>query len=150
MSTSRGEEEECLPETILAGIHKYQKKALAGYNAVLDNTVTEERWQEALDPKHVAISLSGEPTLYSRLPELIDLFNSNGYTTFLVSNGTNPEMLKKCHPFQMYVSLDAPDRETYMAVCRPLGDYWDECAGEPPAPPFPTIGGQDNTGERAQ
>jgi tRNA wybutosine-synthesizing protein 1 len=34
-------------------------------------------------------------------------------------------MLKKCHPFQMYVSLDAPDRETYMAVCRPLGDYWD-------------------------
>ena len=25
----------------------------------------------------------------------------------------------------MYVSLDAPDRETYMAVCRPLGDYWD-------------------------
>ena len=64
------EEEECPPETILAGIHKFQKKALAGYNAVLDNTVTEEQWQEALDPKHVAISLSGEPTLYSRLPEL--------------------------------------------------------------------------------
>ncbi len=105
---------------------KYQKKALAGYNAVLDNTVTEERWQEALDPKHVAISLSGEPTLYSRLPELIDLFNSNGYTTFLVSNGTNPEMLKKCDPFQMYVSLDAPDRETYTAVCRPIGDFWDD------------------------
>ncbi len=28
----------------------------------------EERWQEALDPKHVAISLSGEPTLYRQLP----------------------------------------------------------------------------------
>jgi tRNA wybutosine-synthesizing protein 1 len=119
------EVEECAPETILAGIHKYQKKALAGYNSVLQNTVTEERWQEALDPKHVAISLSGEPTLYSRLPELIDLFNSKGYTTFLVSNGTNPEMLRRCKPFQMYVSLDAPDRETYHAVCRPLGDYWD-------------------------
>jgi tRNA wybutosine-synthesizing protein 1 len=119
------EEEECPPETILAGIHKFQKKALAGYNAVLDNTVTEELWHEALDPKHVAISLSGEPTLYSRLPELIGLFNSKGYTTFLVSNGTNPEMLKKCAPFQMYVSLDAPDRETYMSVCRPLGDYWE-------------------------
>ena len=36
------EEEECLPETILAGVKKLQKKALAGYNAVLDNTVTEE------------------------------------------------------------------------------------------------------------
>ncbi len=119
------EEEECLPETILDGIKKLQKKALAGYNAVLDNTVTEKQWLEALDPKHVAISLSGEPTLYSRLPELIDRFNSHGYSTFLVSNGTNPEMLKKCKPFQMYISLDAPDRDTYMAVCRPLGDYWE-------------------------
>jgi tRNA wybutosine-synthesizing protein 1 len=34
-------------------------------------------------------------------------------------------MLKRCDPFQMYVSLDAPDKETYMAVCRPAGDYWD-------------------------
>ena len=84
------EEEECSPETILAGIPKFQKKALAGYNAVLDNTVTQERWQDALEPKHVAISLSGEPTLYGQLPQLIDLFNRNGYTTFLVSNGTNP------------------------------------------------------------
>jgi tRNA wybutosine-synthesizing protein 1 len=120
------EDVECPPETILAGIHKYQKKALAGYNAVLDNTVTEQMWQEALDPKHVAISLSGEPTLYSRLPELIDLFKRKGYTTFLVSNGTNPTMLRKCDPFQMYISLDAPDRETYGGVCRPLGDYWEK------------------------
>ena len=119
------EVEECSPETILAGIHKYQKKALAGYNAVLDNTVTDDRWKEALDPKHVAISLSGEPTLYSRLPELINLLHDNRYTTFLVSNGTNPDMLRQCKPFQMYLSLDAPDRETYMGVCRPLEDYWD-------------------------
>jgi tRNA wybutosine-synthesizing protein 1 len=119
------ETEECPPGTILAGIHRYQKKALAGYNAVLDNTVTDERWREALDPKHVAISLSGEPTLYSKLPELIDLFNSNGYTTFVVSNGTNPEVLRRCNPFQLYVSLDAPDRETYERVCRPMGNYWD-------------------------
>ena len=85
------------------------------------NTVTEERWKEALDPKHVAISLSGEPTLYSQLPELIDLFNAKGYTTFLVSNGTNPEMLAQMQPFQMYVSLDAPDEETYRQICRPHG-----------------------------
>ena len=119
------EEEECPPETILAGIHKLQKKALAGYNAVLDNSVTKERWQEALEPKHVAISLSGEPTLYSQLPDLIDLFKWNGFTTFLVSNGTNPEMLARCHPYQMYVSLDAPDAATYHDICRPLGDYWE-------------------------
>jgi tRNA wybutosine-synthesizing protein 1 len=120
------EMEECPPETILAGVHKFQKKALAGYNAVLDNTVTEERWQEALNPRHVAISLSGEPTLYSQLPQLIDLFNTNGYTTFLVSNGTNPDMLRRCNPFQMYVSLDAPDEQTYLKVCRPSGNYWEQ------------------------
>jgi len=123
------EKEECSPETILAGIPAFQKKALAGYNAVLENTVTEEKWKEALDPKHVAISLSGEPTLYSQLPELIDLFNREGYTTFLVSNGTNPAMLEKCNPYQMYVSLDAPDKETYQAVCHPTGDYWDRVRG---------------------
>jgi tRNA wybutosine-synthesizing protein 1 len=25
----------------------------------------------------------------------------------------------------MYVSLDAPDEETYISVCRPLEDYWE-------------------------
>ena len=119
------ETEECSPETILASVHKFQKKALAGYNAVLDNTVTPEKWQEALEPKHVAISLSGEPTLYSQLPALIDLFNDKGYTTFLVSNGTNPDILRRCQPYQMYVSLDAPDQDTYIAVCRPKEDYWE-------------------------
>ena len=59
------------------------------------------------------------------LPELIDLFNSNGYTTFLVSNGTNPDMLARCRPYQQYVSLAAPDRETYEKTCRPMGDYWE-------------------------
>jgi len=120
------DEEECPPEIILAGLHKFQKKALAGYNAVLDNTVTEEKWQEALNPRHVAISLSGEPTLYSRLPELIDMLNSNGYTTFLVSNGTVPDMLRKCRPYQLYVSLDAPDERTYASVCRPQAKTWDQ------------------------
>jgi len=119
------EEEECPPETIFAGVQKLQKRALAGYNAVLDNTVTDERWQEALTPNQVAISLSGEPTLYSQLPELIRLFNSAGYTTFMVSNGTNPVMLSRCHPYQQYVSLAAPDRETYLSLCRPFEDSWD-------------------------
>jgi tRNA wybutosine-synthesizing protein 1 len=119
------DEVECPPQVILDGLHKFQKKALAGYNAVLDNTVTDDRWKEALDPRHVAISLSGEPTLYSHLPALIDLLNEKGYTTFLVSNGTNPDMLARCKPYQMYVSLDAPEEKTYKAICRPMGDYWE-------------------------
>ncbi len=117
-------EEECPPDAIIAGIHRLQKKALAGYNSVLQNTVTDERWREALHPKHVAVSLSGEPTLYRPLPELIDRLNMEGYTTFLVSNGTNPDVLSRCRSFQTYVSLAAPDEETYRKVCRPRSDTW--------------------------
>jgi tRNA wybutosine-synthesizing protein 1 len=87
--------------------------------------VAPERFAEALAPTMVAISLSGEPTSYSRLPELVDGLNAEGYTTFLVSNGTRPDVLARCRPYQVYVSLDAPDRETYLRLCRPQEDYWD-------------------------
>ena len=115
-------ETECSPQEIVDAVPRLQKKALSGYK--VSPYVREERFLEALDPKHVAISLSGEPTLYSRLPELVTLFNEKGYTTFVVSNGTRPWVLEDCNPFQLYVSLDAPERETYLKVCRPDEDYW--------------------------
>ncbi|WOF16645.1 4-demethylwyosine synthase TYW1 [Methanoplanus sp. FWC-SCC4] len=121
------EEEECSVDTIIERMLPLQKKSLAGYNYILESsTATKELWSEALNPDMIAISLSGEPTLYSRLPELIDRLNSAGKTTFLVSNGTKPEMLSLCHPYQTYISVDAPDRETYLKICRPDEDFWDE------------------------
>ncbi|MEI6292378.1 MAG: 4-demethylwyosine synthase TYW1 [Methanomicrobiales archaeon] len=114
---------ECPPEEIIGNLRRLQKRALSGYKP--SPYVTAERFSEALAPKHVAISLSGEPTLYSQLPELINCLNSEGYTTFLVSNGTRPEVLRQCRPFQMYVSLVAPDKATYEQVCRPVEDSWD-------------------------
>src|SRR5579872_7168493 len=39
---------------------------------------------EAGKPKHVAISYDGEPTMYTRLPELISEFRKRGISTFLV------------------------------------------------------------------
>jgi len=116
-------ERECTPAEILERIRPLQKRALSGYK--VSPYVTPERFSEALDPRHVAISLSGEPTLYPSLPGLIDLLSQNGYSTFLVSNGTRPDVLSHCRPFQMYVSLVAPDRETYLSLCRPEEDYWD-------------------------
>ncbi len=117
------QEEECPPDVIIGSLKRLQKKALSGYK--VSPYVTPERFAEALDPTMVAISLSGEPTCYSRLPELIDGLNAGGYTTFLVSNGTNPDVLARRRPYQVYVSLDAPDRETYLRLCRPREDYWD-------------------------
>jgi tRNA wybutosine-synthesizing protein 1 len=115
--------EECAPEEIVNGIPGLQKRALSGYK--VSPYVTRERFAEALAPRHVAISLSGEPTLYSSLPELIDLLTVRGYSTFLVSNGTNPDVLERCRPFQTYVSLPAPNRASYLKICRPLHDSWD-------------------------
>ncbi|MDD1675794.1 MAG: 4-demethylwyosine synthase TYW1 [Methanomicrobiales archaeon] len=116
------EEAECPPEEILRLIPDLQKRALSGYK--VSPKVPPERFREALSPRHVAISLSGEPTLYSSLPRLVDLLSENGFSTFLVSNGTHPEVLEKCHPFQQYVSLCAPDEETYLRLCRPVADFW--------------------------
>jgi tRNA wybutosine-synthesizing protein 1 len=120
-------ERECTPEEIVGKIPDLQKRALSGYK--VSPYVTAERFSEALSPKHVAISLSGEPTLYPYLPELIDLLTREGYSTFLVSNGTRPWVIERCNPFQTYISLPAPDRESYLRICRPEDDYWD-CIGE--------------------
>jgi tRNA wybutosine-synthesizing protein 1 len=116
------EERECPPEEILCRIPALQKRALAGYK--VSPKVPEDRYRESLFPRHVALSLAGEPTLYSGLPRLITLLTEAGYTTFLVSNGTRPEVLERCRPFQQYVSLCAPDEETYRRLCRPQEDTW--------------------------
>lgn len=116
-------EKDLLPEEIISRIPFLQKKALGGYK--VSPKVTKEKWEEALRPDQFAISLSGEPTLYQHLPKLIDLLNETGGTTFLVSNGTMPEVLRSCHPFQKYVSLTGSDRETYLKIARPDEDYWD-------------------------
>ncbi len=107
------------PEAIVEGCREEQMKLLSGYKANLN--VDKEKHREALKPKHAAISLTGEPTLYPRLGELIGAFHKKGFTTFLVSNGTNPKSLSKLgeEPTQLYVSTCAYDKKTFLRVCRP-------------------------------
>ncbi len=107
------------PEEIVEGCIKAQLNILSGYKA---NPKTDrEKYVEALTPKHAAISLTGEPTLYPRLSELIASFRKRGFTTFLVSNGTIPEALTKLEiePTQLYISLCAYDKKTFAKTCRP-------------------------------
>ncbi len=108
------------PEEVVEASIKLQRELLSGFKG--NEEVTLERFEEAMDPKHVAISLDGEPTIYPYLPELLEEFHNRGLTTFLVSNGTNPEVLRKCNPTQLYISVDAPDRETFKQVVRPVED----------------------------
>jgi len=81
----------------------------------------------AIDPRHVAISLAGEPTLYPHVGSLIDCFRQRGLTSFLVTNGTKPDALASLEdePTQLYVTVAAPSEEIYRRVCSPLvQDGW--------------------------
>jgi tRNA wybutosine-synthesizing protein 1 len=110
------------PEALLDGILLGQQKFLSGYGGA--KTTDMERLAEARRPKHVALSLMGEPTLYPYLKELIDLIRLRGMTSFVVSNATNPKVLAELQPTQLYLSLNAPDEELYRRVCRPAADLW--------------------------
>jgi len=110
------------PAEFLEGILAGQKRFLSGYGGA--KTTDPSRLAEAQEPKHIAISLMGEPTLYPYLKELIDLIRKRGMTSFLVSNATQPEVLADLMPTQLYLSLNAPDEEQYMRVCRPAKDFW--------------------------
>ncbi len=107
------------PKEIAQGSLSAQNRILSGYKG---NRKTDlQKFKEALSPRHVAISLTGEPTLYEPLGELIRTFHKKGLTTFLVSNGTMPAKLARLdeEPTQLYISGCAPNEEVFRRVCRP-------------------------------
>jgi len=110
------------PVALLDGILQGQQKFLSGYGGA--KTTDPARLAEAREPKHVALSLMGEPTLYPYLKELIELIRRRGMTSFVVSNATNPDVLAELQPTQLYLSLNAPDEELYRRVCRPTAALW--------------------------
>ena len=115
------------PEDVVDECITMQVKLLSGYKANLK--ADPERYREAQKPRHAAISLAGEPTLYSKLGELIKTFHRRGFTTFLVSNGTNPAALHNLdeEPTQLYISTCAPDKRTFQRACRPqIPEAWEK------------------------
>ncbi|MEM4221896.1 MAG: 4-demethylwyosine synthase TYW1 [archaeon] len=104
------------PEEIFEESIKAQRELLFGLKPIANPKLFEE----ALNPNQVAISLDGEPTLYPHLPDLIEIYKKNGFTTFVVTNGQNPEMLERINPTQLYVSLDSTSEEMYKKVNRPI------------------------------
>lgn len=118
------------PEEILDGLVRQQRQLLSGFKG---NPIVDRRlFEEAMEPRHMAISLDGEPTLYPYLGDLIKLARNRGMTTFLVTNGTNPARLrelieKDAEPTNLYISFYGPDPETHRRICRPLiEDSWEK------------------------
>jgi len=110
------------PETIIEGCIREKIRMMSGYGGNLKTDPV--KFKEAFTPKHVAISLTGEPTIYPYLSDLIRGFHRRGFTTFLVSNGTLPEALSGLdeEPTQLYVSIYAPEERTFLETCRPWID----------------------------
>ncbi len=111
------------PEFILEGSLAAQRAHLSGYKG--NSKVALEKWMEANEVRHVAISLTGEPTMYPRLAEFIERCHSKGLTTFLVTNGTNPAVLERLNPLptQLYVTIAAPNEELYERICLPKSKH---------------------------
>jgi len=107
------------PSDIADGLIEAQRKMLTGYKG--NEKVNKKRLEEANDPAHVTFSLTGEPLFYPKMNELIEEFHKRKMSTFLVTNGTLPEALKKLKtlPTQLYVSVQAPNKEVYEKVTRP-------------------------------
>lgn len=116
------------PKRIVDGMIAEQRRVVSGYKAVADTKLKMNRWKEANEPMHVALSLTGEPMFYPRMGELINEFHKRGISTFLVHNGTLPEAVESLRPLptQFYISLQAPDQETYIRTTRPkIPNAWD-------------------------
>jgi tRNA wybutosine-synthesizing protein 1 len=105
-----------------------QRELLSGFKG--NPNVTRDRFLEAWHPTNVAISLTGEPTLYRKLGEMIDEFKRRGMSTFLVTNGTTPAVLRRMQaegrlPTQLYVTVAAPNEDIYRRLMVPKsGNEW--------------------------
>src|SRR5207247_2897667 len=118
------------PGLIVEDSIRAQRELLSGFKG--NPNVTRERFLEAWHPTNVAISLTGEPTLYRRLGEMIDEFKRRNMSTFLVTNGTTPATLRRMHAegrllTPLYVTVAAPNEEIYQRVMIPkLENEWSE------------------------
>jgi tRNA wybutosine-synthesizing protein 1 len=116
------------PTEIIEGCIKSQIRKLSGFGG--NEKTNETKFKEAQEPMHFALSLTGEPTLYPKLSELISELHERKKTSFLVTNGQHPETLEKLAkddnlPTQLYISLDATTPEEFKTINVPLNkDGW--------------------------
>lgn len=114
------------PKEILDKMIERQRFLMNGFPG--NPKANQKKVKEAQEPKHAAISLAGEPMAFPKMNEFLRELHSRGMTSFIVTNGTYPENVEKLElmPTQMYMTLAAPDRETYQKTCRPmLKDGWE-------------------------
>lgn len=109
------------PKKIIEEVVRERKKLLMGFKG--SKKTDKKKFREALEPSLFTFSLSGEPTLYPKLAELIKEIRKRNAVSFLVTNGLNPEKIKELGrknalPTQLTVSINAPNETLYETICR--------------------------------
>lgn len=86
-----------------------------------------DRFQEAFQIKHCALSLVGEPIFYPYINEFVKMLHDERISSFLVCNAQHPDNLAALDRVtQLYVSIDAPTKIDLKKVDRPLNsDFWE-------------------------
>lgn len=117
------------PREIINGCINAQRTLLNGFGIKKNSRKKQlskanmEKFREAQEPMQFAISLSGEPTMYKDIGGLIEELRKRGKTSFLVTNGLYPEKIKELEekeqlPTQLYISVNASNKETYKKIHR--------------------------------
>ncbi len=120
------------PEKIIEECVKQRRRLLSGIGGASDSNRKEFEKSFKEFPCHWAISLSGEPTLYPKIGELVNSLRKRKEvkTIFIVTNGQEPDRIKEMAkenalPTQLYLSLVASNEESFKKINRATNkDGW--------------------------
>lgn len=105
------------PSDVIGKANYFQKKLLEGFKGL--RGIDMERFAESSEISNFAISLTGESLYYPKLNEFIKLARKSGKNVFFVTHGGYPYALKKIEaPTQLYLSMDAPNKELFEILQR--------------------------------
>jgi tRNA wybutosine-synthesizing protein 1 len=113
------------PEMIFNGVKEGHYKKIKMLKGVPG--IRAERFAEAMRIRHCALSLVGEPIFYPHINEFLGMLHNEQISSFLVCNAQHPDQLATLHRVtQLYVSIDASNRESLRRIDRPLHrDFWE-------------------------
>lgn len=113
------------PELIFNGVKENHYKKIKMMRGVPG--VRAERFAEAMQVRHCALSLVGEPIFYPHINEIVEMLHKEHISSFLVCNAQHPDQLAALkHVTQLYVSIDASNKDSLRKIDRPLHrDFWE-------------------------
>lgn len=113
------------PDLIFNGVKENHYKKIKMMRGVPG--VRAERFAEGMRIRHCALSLVGEPIFYPHINEFLEMLHGERISSFLVCNAQHPDQLAALkHVTQLYVSIDASNKDSLRKIDRPLHrDFWE-------------------------